>query len=140
MTTDTMPTRGVDQMNLGLWAAQVVLALFYGGVGSMKAFSSVESLSQMLPYAAEMPTLVRFIGAMELLGAIGLIMPAMTRVLPWLTPAAAAGLSFVQVSAIVFHAMRGETTQTLAMNLGLLALSLFILWGRLRVRPVAPRT
>jgi len=139
MTTDTMAPRRLDKMTLGLWGAQFLLALFYGGVGAMKALSSLESLTQILPYAAEMPTFVRFIGTMELFGAIGLILPALTRILPWLTSAAAAGLSFVQVSAIVFHAMRGETAETLVMNLVLLALSLFILWGRLKVRPVAPR-
>lgn len=139
MTTDTLTRPRLSKMNLALWAAQVLLALFYGGVGAMKAFSPLESLNQMLPYAAQMPTFVRFIGTMELLGAIGLILPALGRILPWLTPAAAAGLSFVQVSAIVFHAMRGETAQTLPINVVLLALSPFILWGRVKARPVAPR-
>jgi hypothetical protein len=139
MTTHTLAPRSLDKMTIGLWAAQALLALFYGGVGAMKAFSPLESLTQMLPYAAEMPAFVRFIGTMELLGAIGLILPALTRILPWLTVAAAAGLSLVQVSAIVFHAMRGETGQTLPMNLVLLALSLFILWGRVKARPIAPR-
>lgn len=139
MNTDTMTPRRHDKMTLALWAAQVLLALFYGGVGAMKAFSPLDSLSQMLPYAAEMPTFLRFIGFMEFLGAIGLILPALTRILPWLTPVAAAGLSFVQVSAIVFHATRGETGQTLPINLVLLALSLFVLWGRLKARPVASR-
>ncbi|MFM2391508.1 MAG: hypothetical protein RLZZ437_3063 [Pseudomonadota bacterium] len=139
MTTDTLAPRRLDKMSLGLWGAQTLLALFYSGVGAMKAFSPLESLTQMLPYAGEMLTFVRFIGTMELLGAIGLILPALTRIQPWLTPAAAAGLSFVQASAIVFHAMRGETAETLVMNLVLLALSLFILWGRLKARPIAPR-
>lgn len=139
MTTDALTRPRLDKLTLALWVAQILLALFYGGVGAMKAFSPMDALGQMLPYAADMPTFVRFIGTMELLGAIGLILPALTRILPWLTPAAAAGLSFVQVSAIVFHATRGETGETIIMNLVLLALSLFILWGRTKARPVAPR-
>ena len=139
MTSDTMTSRRLDKATLALWVVQVLLAAFYGGVGAMKALTPLESLTQMLPYAAEMPVFVRFIGTMELLAAIGLILPALTRIQPWLTPAAAAGLSFVQVSAIVFHAMRAETAQTLPINLVLLAMSLFILWGRLKARPIAPR-
>lgn len=139
MTTDALPRPRLDKIAIALWVAQVLLALFYGGVGAMKVFSPLESLVQMLPYAAEMPAFVRFIGTMELLGAIGLILPALTRIRPWLTPAAAGGLSFVQVSAIVFHAMRGETAQTIVINLVLLALSLVILWGRVQARPIKPR-
>jgi hypothetical protein len=104
----------------------------------MKTFAPMEQRGQMLPNAAERQSFVRFIGTMELLGAVGLIMPPLTRILSWLTPAAA-GLAFVLVSAIVFHAMRGETGQTLPINLVLLALSLFILSGRVQARPIAPR-
>jgi hypothetical protein len=74
--------------------------------------------------------LVRFVGIAEILGPIGLILPMLTGILPWLTPLAAIGLAIIQVLAIGFHARRGETAKTLPANLVLLALSLFVVWGR----------
>jgi uncharacterized membrane protein len=138
MTIQTITTRR-DKLTIGLWVAQGLLALAYLAAGAMKTFTPIDTLVQSLPYASSMPTFVRFIGTMEILGALGLILPSVTRILPKLMPAAAFGLSFVQVSAIVFHAMRGETAMTLPVNLLLLALSLFILWGRAKARPIAPR-
>lgn len=64
---------------------------------------------------------------------------AQGRIPPWLTPLAAAGLSMVQVGAIVTHALRRETATTLPMHLVLLALSLFIVWGRMRKASISPR-
>lgn len=85
------------------------------------------------------PAFILFLGVMEILGAIGIIAPAVTRILPFLTPLAAAGMAFVQVSAIVLHGVRGETATSLPLNLVLLALALFVLWGRTRKAPIAGR-
>ncbi len=85
------------------------------------------------------PWLVPLIGAVELLGAVGVILPAATRIAPFLTPLAAAGFAVIQVLAIGVHASLGETATTLPVNLVLLALSLFVAWGRFRKVPVAPR-
>ncbi len=127
--------------NIGLWAAQVVLALLYGFAGFSKAFQPLDGLAAMgIAWAADYPVLTRFVGAAELLGAVGIILPAATRILPWLTPLAAAGFSLIQVLAIGFHAMRGETAMSLPLNLVLLALSLFVLWGRTRKAPILPRS
>jgi membrane protein DedA with SNARE-associated domain len=68
-----------------------------------------------------------------------MILPAATRILPWLTPLAALGFALIQVLAIVVHANLGETAMTLPINLVLLALSLFVLWGRWRKAPISPR-
>jgi len=53
-------------------------------------------------------TLVRFIGVSELAGALGLILPAATRIRPGLTPLAALGLSTIMALAMLFHLVRGE--------------------------------
>jgi putative oxidoreductase len=141
MTVDTGATRRINWWSIGLWVAQVLLAALYLMAGWMKLSQPMAGLAAMgMGYATEMPELfVRFVGLMEVLGAIGLIAPAASRILPILTPLAALGLSVVQVAAIILHAMRGETAMTLPMNVILLALSLFVLWGRLRKAPIAAR-
>lgn len=117
-------------LNFWLWVAQVLLALLYGWAGYMKSFRPLPELAPTMAWAPEMPRLTRFVGTAELLGAAGLILPLLTGILPWLTPLAAAGLSVIQILAIGLHARRGETGKTLPFNLVLLALSLFVVWGR----------
>ena len=117
-------------LNFWLWVAQVLLALLFGWAGYMKTFRPIASLAPMMAWAPQMPRLTRFIGVMELLGALGIILPLLTHILPWLTTLAALGFAIIQVLAIGLHARRGETGKTLPMNLVLLALSLFVVWGR----------
>lgn len=141
MTVDTGAAGRVNWWSIGLWVAQALLAAMYLMAGWMKLSQPMAGLAAMgMGYATEMPELfIRFVGLMEVLGAIGLIAPAASRILPILTPLAALGLSVVQVAAIILHAVRGETAMTLPMNLVLLALSLFVLWGRIRKAPIAAR-
>jgi uncharacterized membrane protein YphA (DoxX/SURF4 family) len=141
MTLDAGVARRINWWSIGLWVAQLLLAALYLMAGWMKLSQPMAGLAAMgMGYATEMPELfVRFVGLMEVLGAIGLVAPAASRILPLLTPLAALGLSLVQVSAIVLHATRGETAMTLPINLVLLALSLFVLWGRTRKAPIAAR-
>lgn len=140
MTDMTSGTTGRNGWNIGLWAAQALLALFYGFAGFNKLTQSMEGLAAMgMSYAVDFPELLtRFIGTMEVLGAIGIILPALTRIQPRLTPLAALGFSIIQVLAMAVHTTRGEFG-VLPMNLVLLALSLFVLWGRSRKAPVAAR-
>ena len=116
---------------IALWVVQILLAILYVTAGGMKLTQPMADLAAMnMKWATSLPeSFVRFLGAMEILGALGLI----------LTPIAAAGLSLVQVSAIVLHATRGETAMTLPLNLALLALSLFVLWGRWSKAPIQAR-
>ena len=81
---------------------------------------------------------VRFIGVVELLGALGLILPAATRIMPKLTPLAASGLLVVMVLASVTHISRGEYPMIIA-NVVLGALAAFIAWGRLTRAPLGAR-
>jgi hypothetical protein len=124
-------------MNIALWAVQVLLALAFLLAGVPKATQPISTLSKRLTWAKDVPELfVRFIGVAEILGALGLILPALTGILPWLTVAAAIGLAIVMVAAIVFHLVRGEATRIVT-NVVLLALLLFVLIGRMAIVPVS---
>lgn len=141
MTTDTAVINRIRWWNIALWAAQALLAFLFLYAGIMKVTQSPQALAEMgWTWALTMPpAFILFLGVMEILGAIGIIAPAVTRILPFLTPLAAAGMAFVQVSAIVLHGVRGETATSLPLNLVLLALALFVLWGRTRKAPIAGR-
>src|SRR5688572_12928733 len=84
------------RLHYGLWIAQVLLAVVFAGAGFMKLTISPADLAKAMPAGAALPmALVRFIGIAEVLGAIGLILPSATRVLPVLTPVAAGGLALI---------------------------------------------
>ncbi|HEX2832470.1 MAG TPA: DoxX family protein [Thermoanaerobaculia bacterium] len=125
--TNNHPSRG---LNIALWAAQILLALFFGAVGLMKTMTPIDELAKTIPLAGSLPFLTRFIGISELAGALGLLLPAWTRILPVLTPIAGIALAVVMVLATGYHAMRGEF-QSFPITIGLGALSAFVAWGRL---------
>lgn len=140
MTDVTSGAAGRNWWTIGLWVAQVLLALAFGAAGVMKLTQPVEALGAMMNWVNSSPEmLVRFIGFVELAGALGMILPAITRILPFLTPFAALGFAIIQVLAIGVHASLGETATSLPMNLVLLALSLFVAWGRFSKAPISPR-
>jgi hypothetical protein len=118
-----------------------VLALLYAMSVYMKLFlSQTEMVAMGLAWAENAPiALVRFIGIMELLGILGLILPAATRIMPKLTILAAMGLAAIQLLAIPFHMFRGEFA-ALPFNLIYLGLALLIIWGRRNKVPIAART
>ena len=124
----------------GLWGAQSLLAAAYIASGFTKLATPIAKLSSMMPWTGEFPeTFVRFIGVVDLAAGLGVLLPALTRIAPRLTVLAALGASVLQVFAMGLHASRGEFS-VLPINLVLLALSLFILWGRSRRAPIAPRS
>jgi len=93
-----------------------------------------------LNFATEIPLwLLRFIGVCEMAGAVAIILPAATRIMPIFTSLAALGFVMIQVLAIGFHLMRGEIVDVATMNVALLALSAFVLWGREAKAPIKPR-
>jgi hypothetical protein len=117
-------------MNTALWIAQGLLAVLFGMAGFMKATQPIPRLAERMGgWPAELPRLTRFIGAAEIAGAIGVIVPILLATLPWLTPLAAAGFVAIQILAIGFHIRRRETAP-LPFNAVLLALSLFVVIGR----------
>ena len=128
---------GIGLVNISLWIVQVLLALAFLLAGVPKATQPIPALAKRITWANDVPEpLVRLIGVAEILGALGLILPALTGILPWLTVAAAIGLAVVMAAAIIFHILRRETNR-IAMNVILLALLLFVVYGRLALTPLA---
>ena len=117
-------------MNIALWVVQGLLALLFLMAGSMKAFTPLATMRQKMTWANDFPAaFVRFLGVAELLGAIGLIAPAITGIQSWLTVAAAIGFVVVMVSAFVFHTSHREF-QTIGIPLVLMLLAVFVVLGR----------
>ncbi|MFV0407141.1 MAG: DoxX family protein [Propioniciclava sp.] len=113
-------------MTIALWIASGLLAALYLGAGAMKAIRSKDQLAENMDWVNDFSAgTVRFIGIVEVLGGLGLILPWLTGIAPVLTPLAAAGLVIVQVLAIALHVRRGEMS-VLGMNVVLLAAALFI--------------
>jgi len=126
-------------LRVALWTAQILLAAAFCMSGFMKLATPIAELGAMMPWAGQAPVgFVRFIGLVDLAGGIGILLPALTRIQPRLTVLAALGCVVLQVLAFGFHAYRGEFS-VLPVNLILLALSAFVLWGRGKKAPVAPR-
>jgi hypothetical protein len=111
----------------------------FGFAAFSKLTPPAEALAQQLtgPLAPSVG-LARFIGVAEAAGAVGVILPALTRVLPWLTPLAALGLFTIMVLATGFHKVRGEYF-ALPATIGLGLVALFVVWGRFKAAPVLPR-
>ncbi len=117
-------------MNIALWIVQALLALAFGMAGIMKLTQPKEKLVGQMAWVEDFtPTIVKLIGTLELLGAIGLILPLLTGILPWLTPLAAVGLVLTMLGAMATHVRRREY-QMLVVNLVLLLLAAFVAYGR----------
>lgn len=118
-------------LDFWLWAAAAVAALFYLLAAVMKLFQPIDKLAGMMKWPGDYPpAFVRGIGLVDGAAALGLILPLATGIFTFLTPLAALGSVVLQVLAIGFHGRRGETKQTIGLNLLLLALTAFVLWGR----------
>jgi uncharacterized membrane protein YphA (DoxX/SURF4 family) len=117
-------------MNTVLWVLQIVLALTFGLAGFGKLSQPKEKLQERMGWAEDFsPRTVTLIGTMELLAAIGLVLPAATGILPWLTPLAAVGLVIIMVLAVPVHLRRHETPLAVV-NVVLALLAAFVAWQR----------
>lgn len=124
-------------MNIVLWILQVLLAAAFFAHGWLLLSPPPDIVEQM---NASMPRWFQlFLGVAEILAAIGLILPGLTRLLPWLVTWAAVGIMVVMVSATIFHVMRNEISSAL-ITLLLLAMATFLAYMRYRVLPIRPRT
>lgn len=117
-------------MDLALWVAQILLAVMYAMAGSMKTFQTAKAQAQFSWAKDRSDRFVRFVGISELLGALGLIIPLVTGILPWLTVLAAAGLTLVQLLAIFTEHLPRKEYNVIPVNLVLIAISVFIVFGR----------
>ncbi|MGB8508152.1 MAG: DoxX family protein [Pyrinomonadaceae bacterium] len=123
-------------MTYALWIVQVLLALLFLFAGGMKLVISPDVLASMgSPNQIPLPGLfVRFIGVVEVLGALGLLLPGLLRIKPWLTPLAAAGLVVIMIGATALTvAADGITAAVIPLVVGLLAA--FVAYSRWRLAP-----
>jgi putative oxidoreductase len=133
------PATSSRALRATLWVVQGLLALAFGFAGSTKAFAPLAEAAKSIPWIPDVPAaLVRFIGTAELLAAFGLVLPALTRIRPRLTPFAASGLVAIMLFASLFHLTRGEP-QGVVINAVFGGLAVFVAWGRFRVAPIAAR-
>lgn len=118
-------------MNVVLWIIAAVLAVAFLGAGSMKLLRTKEQLAASGMGWVEdwQPGTIKLIGALEVLAAIGLILPAALDIAPIFVPLAALGLVIVMVGAVIVHSRRKESQMVIA-NLVLLALAVVVVWGR----------
>ena len=117
-------------MNVVLWIVQAILAVAFVLAGVMKSTQPKEKLQPNLPWVEDFSLgTIRLIGVTELLGGIGLILPAVTGIAPILTPIAAACLAVVMVLAAATHIRRKEPSGVV-INAVLFALAVFVAWGR----------
>ena len=126
-------------LNIGLWVGQLLLGAFFLMVGYSHAILPYEEIAEQATWMKEMPRwLSLFIGYAELAGGAGLILPAATRIKPWLTPLAALGVATIMVLALLFHVVRGEVSVTW-IHAVVASLALFVAWGRWRKAPILGR-
>ena len=120
-------------MNRVLWVVQILLALLFLFAGGTKLFMSAAELTGQSP----MPVwFLRFIGVMEVLGGLGLVLPGMLRIHTALTSLAAAGLSIIMIGAVVVTIQTmGAATAALPFVTG--ALTIFVAYGRWRLAPLS---
>jgi uncharacterized membrane protein YphA (DoxX/SURF4 family) len=126
-------------LSVGLWVVQALLGIVFTGTGLWKLLTPVPKLAEMIPWAGQVPEAFLYATAVfDLCGGIGIVLPALTRIKPGLTVLAALGCAALQVCAIVFHVSRGEAANT-PFNFLLVALALFVFWGRRYRAPIQPR-
>ena len=119
-------------MNLALWIITGLLAAVFLVAGANKLFIPQEKLARapgggwVNDFSAEF---VKGLGAVEIVGAAGLILPAAFGIAPVLVPLAAVGLATIMVGAAIVESRRRESTHVLV-NLAYLALAVFVAWGR----------
>jgi uncharacterized membrane protein YphA (DoxX/SURF4 family) len=127
---------GGDVVNIALWVLQVLLAAAFFAHGWL--FLSpppavAEQMNATLPRWFQL-----FLGVAEVLAGVGLTLPGLTRIMPWLVVWAAGGVMIVTASATAFHLMRGELSSA-AITLLLLAMATFVAYMRHRVLPIGVR-
>jgi len=120
-------------MNIALWTVQALLALLFLFVGGMKLVLPIEEMMKQMPIP--LPSwFLRFTGVVEVLGAIGVILPRLLGIRPGLTPLAAAGLVIVMIGATVYTLAAGDVAPAL-ISLVVGTLAAFVAYGRWRLTP-----
>ncbi|MFF9645608.1 DoxX family protein [Kitasatospora aureofaciens] len=114
-------------MNISYWIVAGLLALFYLYAGTLKLIRSRDQLRPMMAWVDRVPLpAVRALGAVEVLGAAGLVVPPLTGIAVPLAPAAAVGLVLLQAGAIAVHLTGGD--RRIALNAGLVVTAAVTVW------------
>jgi uncharacterized membrane protein YphA (DoxX/SURF4 family) len=117
-------------MNVTLWVVQILLGVAFMVAGVAKATQPRAKLQPQMGWVENYSDgQVKGIGVVEILGGLGLILPAWTGILPILTPLAATGLAITMVLAAIVHIRRDELSK-IAPSVVLLVLAAFVAWGR----------
>jgi uncharacterized membrane protein len=123
-------------LSIVLWVAQGLLAAVFALSGAIKLARSREQLRERLPWVEDFSdSTVKLIGTAELLGAIGLLLPPLLDIAPWLAAVAATGLATMMVLAALTHVRRKEPAG-IVVTLTLGAIAVFIAWGRFGPEPL----
>ncbi len=123
-------------MNIVLWILQVLLAIAFLAHGLFMVNPPAEMVEMINEQMGQNFRL--FLGVAEVLAAVGLIAPGLTRILPWLISVAAAGLMIVMASATVLHIFRGETSSAMTTAV-LFVLVTAVAYMRWKVKPILAR-
>lgn len=125
-------------MNIALWVVQALLALAFLGAGVMKVTQPIDKLKPNMGWVTHTsPGIVRLVGTLEILGALGLILPALTHILPILTALAAVGLVLTMIGALIVHVRLHDAPAKMGAPVVLLLLALFIAIGRFALVPLS---
>jgi hypothetical protein len=124
-------------MDTVVWIVQILVALAFAIAGVSKLVQPREKLVARMEWAEEFSTgQLRLIGLVEALGAVGVVLPALTGILPWLTPLAGVGLGLTMIGAALLHVRREEYSQ-IGINVVLLLMAAFVAYGRFVIAPLA---
>jgi uncharacterized membrane protein YphA (DoxX/SURF4 family) len=122
-------------MNIALWIIAGLLAVAFLASGALKLIQPKEKLPAGWGWVEDFSAgSIKAIGALEALAAVGLILPAALDIAPALVPLAAVGLVLLMVGAFIAHIRRREA-QGIVVTLVLLALAVFVAWGRFGPQP-----
>jgi putative oxidoreductase len=124
---------------LALWIAQGLISLTLVWGAYAKLLQPLEDTAKMLPWALDNPGLLKFTGIIDLLGGLGIILPAALRIQPKLTVFAAYGIIALMVLGSIFHISRGEAP-LIGMNIFIILIAVFIAWGRTKKLPILPKS
>ena len=127
-------------MNTVIWILQGMIGMMFLMAGFMKVSNTKDDLkikgNGRMDWVEDLSMVnIRMIGIIEILAAVGLILPQWTGILPWLTPLSAAGLVLTMMGSMILHMRRGDGVKSISVNIMLLLLAAFVAYGRYALVP-----
>ena len=120
-------------MRYALWIVQGLLALVFLFAGVVKLITPYDEMMAQMPIV--LPAwFIYFIGVVEILGALGLVLPGITHVRPGLTPLATLGLLIIMLGAVGYGVLAGDVVSAILPLVVALFLA-FVAYGRWRLAP-----